>query len=359
MKKILIIAIAFVFLINCQSKIEDNSFRISGKIDVNSGKVVLKTKTFSDTTDISNGKFIFKGELEEPARCKLSIIGKTESKTFYLENSDILITGKSLEAVVVTGSKMEDEKLDYNRKLKQVEIEFDSEAIDEEWDNASSEKRKELDEIYNAYDKQVIEAKRQFVIDNPTSYYSTLILWDIDWIFNSAQDFFEFIKPLDSSLDHFSNYEQIKATFHQLEKFEDGKIAPDITLIDADNNSVKLSDQYKKSKYLIINTWASTCSPCRKENKNLAKLYEKYHDQGLNILSISTDTSPELWKKTIELDNMTWTNVCNFKEWNDNELVEHFAVRQQSENKILNSEGKLVASNVKGQELEELLEILF
>ena len=100
-----------------------------------------------------------------------------------------------------------------------------------------------------------------------------------------------------------------------------------------------MSNICKESKYLLIDFWASSCGPCRKENPNIVKAYNEFHSRGFNIIGVSTDTKRENWLNAIEKDGLNWTNVCNMKKWKDNEIVQLYALRQQSENLLLDSTG--------------------
>jgi peroxiredoxin len=88
-------------------------------------------------------------------------------------------------------------------------------------------------------------------------------------------------------------------------------------------------------------------------------MYKKYNQQGFNILGVSTDTNKKYLEDAIDQDKLEWTNVCNFKKWYENEVVQLYALRQQSENVLLDSSGKIIAKNIKGEKLQLKLEELF
>jgi thiol-disulfide isomerase/thioredoxin len=87
-----------------------------------------------------------------------------------------------------------------------------------------------------------------------------------------------------------------------------GKV-PEITLKDTSGKTVKLSSL--QGKVVLIDFWASWCGPCRRANKHLKELYNKYKDQGLEILSISVDDNKKDWKTAIKEDKTKWVHVID------------------------------------------------
>jgi len=90
--------------------------------------------------------------------------------------------------------------------------------------------------------------------------------------------------------------------------------APDLSLPSTDNKIIKLSDL--KGKVVVVDFWASWCEPCRMNNPNLLKLYRKYHDKGLEILSISLDSNADDWRRAVTQDKMEWLQANDDKGWN-------------------------------------------
>jgi peroxiredoxin len=90
--------------------------------------------------------------------------------------------------------------------------------------------------------------------------------------------------------------------------------APELSLPATDSKTINLSDL--KGKVVIVDFWASWCAPCRENNPHLTKLYNKYHDKGLEILSVSLDTNESNWKEAIVQDNLKWLQVNDNRGWN-------------------------------------------
>src|SRR5690606_19156044 len=101
----------------------------------------------------------------------------------------------------------------------------------------------------------------------------------------------------------------LKARLDELAVTAVGKKAPEITGKTPQGEEISLSEV--KGKLTLIDFWASWCGPCRQENPNVVKLYEKYHAKGFNILGVSLDNDPANWKQAIEADGLEWSHVSD------------------------------------------------
>jgi peroxiredoxin len=93
-----------------------------------------------------------------------------------------------------------------------------------------------------------------------------------------------------------------------------GSAAPDITLPSPDGKDISLSSL--RGKYVLVDFWASWCGPCRQENPNVVRMYNKYKDKGFEIFGVSLDESRDKWLKAIAMDKLTWPHVSDLKGWN-------------------------------------------
>jgi len=104
-------------------------------------------------------------------------------------------------------------------------------------------------------------------------------------------------------------------------------------------------------KVTVIDFWAAWCKPCRAENPNVVKMYNKYHEKGLNILGVSFDKDANAWKKAIEDDGLTWNHVSNVQYFD--EIAKLYNIRAIPATYILDENGIIVAKNLRGAALEE------
>lgn len=257
------------------------------------------------------------------------------------------------------GSASEKELVDTLTYAALVE-EFDNRfaAIETEYDSASSERQLELEVEFEEVDLEMAEAQKQFVRDYPASSQSLRILTEIDWSFHSASEYREYLELLDPSLKANEQYSELDNLVRRMDLVEVGKRTPDFEMKDVSGVARKLSQHYESTDYLLLDFWASTCGPCRMENKNIVSAYERFHDRGFDVLGVSTDTRKEHWINAIELDRLTWTNLCSLEPWNENQVVSLYALRQVSQNFLLDNSGKIIATDLRGEELIATLEEL-
>ena len=136
-----------------------------------------------------------------------------------------------------------------------------------------------------------------------------------------------------------------------------GQEVPDIVTKDINGKDSKLSDL--KGKIVLIDFWASWCGPCRRENPNVVKLYEKYKDAGFTIYSVSLDKSREPWVRAIESDNLTWPHhVSDLKGWGS-DLAKLYKVSSIPFTVLIDKDGKVIQKNLRGQQLEMTLASIF
>lgn len=129
---------------------------------------------------------------------------------------------------------------------------------------------------------------------------------------------------------------------------EPGKVIGDFTKKMPNGAPLSLKEVLGKGKFTLLDFWASWCVPCREETPFIRNVYKKYHDKGLNILSITVDTNLEAWKRAIVKDTMPWYHVADTKELS---IKEMFKVNSIPATFLLDKQGEIIAINLRGEEL--------
>jgi len=136
-----------------------------------------------------------------------------------------------------------------------------------------------------------------------------------------------------------------------------GAIAPDLAFPDPDGNIRKLSDL--RGKVVLLDFWASWCRPCRGENPHVVAMYQKYHDKGFEVFSVSLDREKESWKRAIAADGLVWPNhVSDLKYWSS-EAARTYGVSSIPSTFLLDQNGRIIAKNLRGEALSNALKQIF
>lgn len=131
-----------------------------------------------------------------------------------------------------------------------------------------------------------------------------------------------------------------------------GQTAQEIKLPALNGDTIKLSSL--KGKVVLLDFWASWCGPCRASNKTLVRLYDKYKSKGFEIFSVSIDEEKKDWEKAIKKDKITWLQVNDNKGWYGKVPVQ-WNIYQIPTSYLIDKDGRLVAMDPEGKELETLL----
>lgn len=365
MKKTVIIIIALIGLVSCRNS---NEFEIIASSDgLEEGKQILVRKLGDDnrfmvldTLTVAKGGFTYKGITEIP-----------EMRYFFIENRSVPVIiepGKitvtiykdSLNASVVKGTPSNEDINTLKEGLRKIGDK--NAAIRKKAFEASQKKDSatvlKLREEYTMLQEESATFQKNFVTENPQSYVSAIILKQL-LLTNAKGITVEEIQNLYNTLT-----ENIKATkeakevstqLYQIGKTAVGAIAPDFSAPTPEGEALSLKDV--KGKVTLIDFWAAWCKPCRAENPNIVALYDKYHEKGLNIIGVSLDRTAEEWKKAIEDDQLTWQQVSHIKYWQD-PIAKAYNVRAIPANFILDTEGKIVAKDLRGEALEAKIKSL-
>lgn len=139
--------------------------------------------------------------------------------------------------------------------------------------------------------------------------------------------------------------------------FDPGNEVPNITQNDPNGNPLSLYDL--RGSVVLLDFWASWCRPCRAENPNVVKLYNKYHKDGFDVFSVSLDKDQAKWVQAIESDGLVWpSHVSDLKYW-QSEAAQLYNVKSIPFTVLLDREGKVIGTKLRGPQLEAKLQEIF
>jgi peroxiredoxin len=151
--------------------------------------------------------------------------------------------------------------------------------------------------------------------------------------------------------------QELNQFLHEYRATAIGSTAQDFTMNDTNGKPVKLSDF--RGKYVLVDFWASWCMPCRKENPNVVRIHDQYKDRNFTILGVSLDDNREAWLRAIEKDRLKWTHVSDLKKWEQAPVAKLYAISAIPCSLLLDPQGRIVAKNLRGEELAVELAKLF
>jgi len=271
---------------------------------------------------------------------------------FYLENAPIKLSSPdSVKRAAITGSVINDDNKALNQSMKPLRDKMN--ALKAKWIGVKPQPEnplyvKSADSLRN----MIAEEKAlymKFIDAHPNSYIAMVTFNNVGLGYNfdpkiAEKQFNKFTAALKES----PLGKQEAETIATAKKKEVGALAMDFSQNDVNNKVVKLSDF--KGKYVLIDFWASWCAPCRAENPNVVKAYNQLKGKNFEIIGVSLDEKKDPWVKAIEHDGLPWVNVSDLKGWK-NEVAIKYGVTAVPQNILLDPNGKVIAKNLRGEEL--------
>jgi len=324
----------------------------------------------TDSVQPKDGDFKFKGNITEPASANLIVKFSQQGDQkpprefvpIFLEPSKIEFTAKdSLENNVVKGSAANDEFQSLLKQAKSYDNRFEGlynqyDSLEKAGDKEGANKTEAAIEQLNNEMNEAVYAS--FLKTHSNSDVALFALkqyagWEIDPV--KVEPLYN---TLPASLKAWPSAKSLKERIDIAKKTSIGSYAMDFTQNDTLGKPVSLSSF--RGKYVLVDFWASWCGPCRRENPNVVKVFNKFRDKNFTVLSVSLDRpdARDKWLAAIHKDGLTWTHVSDLKYW-DNAVAKQYGIRAIPQNLLIDPQGKIIAKNLRGEDLDaKLTEIL-
>jgi thiol-disulfide isomerase/thioredoxin len=210
----------------------------------------------------------------------------------------------------------------------------------------------EMEKLYKEYSAMSYAFKQEridFIKKNPDSYSIFQMLPDI-------------IKEYDMD-DSKAIYKKLPTAFKEepigkrlFQELFTNDTALVIVHPDKEGKQVNLTSY--RGRYVLVDFWASWCGPCMREIPTLVSAYAKYKSKGFEIFGISLDNDKTRWLNAIATNNMNWVQTSDLNYWN-NAVAIQYGIRSIPASFLLDKDGKIIAKNLRGDELLMKLEKLF
>ena len=376
MKRIIIAIIALFAIVNCGTPPEHV---LEGKID---------------TLGLSQNQYLYLYKLEnqqyipidstvvgEEGKFSLDIMEAKNGIYHFgssLRNTIPIVLNEEAKKLEITINNNQQVSLDYDVKGSQASEQialFSGEVYKmmmlnqklrqnaENIDPTNFAAQQELQNEFGVASKKFLEFRDQFIADNKGSEALIAVIQQINP--EEEMDLFkEVVNDLNKTMpntsyakdlnDYLSKKEAEAAKAKEMSKLtEIGMMAPELDFPGIDGTNVKLSSL--RGKVVLIDFWASWCKPCRAENPNVVRAYQKYKSKGFEVFSFSLDKNKAQWISAIEQDGLVWnSHASDLKQWQTAALP-LYGFRGIPFTVLIDREGKIIAKNLRGPALEAKL----
>ncbi|HEX5150926.1 MAG TPA: TlpA disulfide reductase family protein [Parafilimonas sp.] len=331
--RVVILFIFFCFVRHAIAAQVKQSFIINGKINSDSGEISLMPLNDESyypvsfdllQTNISNGKFYFKGSIPYPLGFRIGV--KINSEWKYI--SDIFLADTGEQDITCD--------IDSLRELPHV----------------SNKSINELKDYNNLFNDQPID-KKSFLLNYTTGHPNSYIaLWKLVYMFSGGYE-----AIYDSVYSHFSD--SVKKTYtatilarnlHTARTTAVGNSFPFLKLLNAQKENVSLKFN---NHFTLIDFWFSHCNPCISQFDQLKAIFQKYNQNGFQIAAISIDGTDEInnWKQVILKYKLPWQQFLDLNGMEADKL----SIKRFPTNFLIDRNGKIIAKDIGLSELDALL----
>lgn len=352
--------IAALLCITSIGAFAQNGYQINGKVagfDQPSMAYLYsfdKGRNLLDSAIVTNGAFVFKGTVKYPLSASIQIKKIRKSVSLFLENEnyDILMQPDWRNKDSISGGSEMDIQKAYEAETAALTMRL--QELGRRYEKLGKEERVKEGEEMNALNEKQMAIKYKYIRKYPASLAMLHVMRPHFDVMNFKQ--LKEMKALFSPKLAYSDvYTKLTEQLNKKQaEFLVGQQAPDFTLSDLSGRPVSLSAL--KGKYVVVDFWASWCTPCRAANQKIKPIYEKYKNSGFEMISVSMDDKKELWQGAVKKDGLLWLQTSELTGIKESSVAKKYSVTSLPTVFLLDRTGKVIAQNISEKELEEILQ---
>jgi len=372
------LAILFFFVVGCNGQEEasqseaSNTITLSGTIGYpqTSGNIVLEKYVNNQTVPYDtfklNEDYTYSEQvaISTPGYYRLNFYNK-QFVPLILHRDDVQVNadGNARNGFArITGSRDHAFIERSQQILQQFQSSQEVQQLNKEFQVASQNQDEEaIDSLRDAYMEMDAKNKEKIIdlIDSVGASLGVVEILRGGRVLNKDEHYdlyVEYADLLEKEIPNSPVAQEFVTMVDNMAKLAVGKVAPEIALPNPKGDTVKLSSL--RGNYVLVDFWAKWCKPCRAENPNVVRMYNKYNDKGFEVYGVSLDRRRSDWLQAIEEDGLHWTQVSDLKFWNS-KAAEIYNIKAIPFAVLLDPEGRIIAKNLRGRALEKKLEEIF
>ena len=362
-------ALGLFLLLGAHAAVAQNTYKVT--FENKSGNKNLDVKTvylFSiedkmaiDSAQCVNGVYTMEGNTELPKLASVcgTANGYNVIAAFVLDNEPIQVTVD--KGIQVTGSEVNARMLAINKGIEEAGrkmhgLQMEAKAIaDKNNGQLPQNVADSLDAEWVAVGERQMQILKDGITNNKDNLIPAYFIFNymevlgVDFMDNFLKDYKYKNDPLLASVFKMLEGEKRKA---------EGALFTDFELPDMDGKMHKLSDYAGKGNYVLVDFWASWCGPCRQEMPNVQAVYDRFHRKGFEIVGVSLDNNKKAWTDAVAKMQMTWPQLSDLKAWKSS-AAQLYYVKGIPATLLIGPDGKIVASNLRGEALIKKIEELY
>jgi len=302
---------------------------------------------------VKNGVFELKGSVDEPNLYQLNLDGVQKKSILFIGNENVSVSGDvaTIQDLNVKGSEVHSDFETFKQTFNPLFQELT--AMGQRISRLPSLQKD--DSVMGAYKNQLNKIKEE--VDNfvtthqnsPVAPFVVVVTSEMEQDLAAIEHRY---KLLGKNAQNGFYGKMVKKQLDDSKTGALGSNAIDFTQTDTEGKKVSLSSF--KGKYVLVDFWASWCRPCREENPNVVRAFQKFKNKNFTVLGVSLDNSRQPWLKAIKNDNLDWTQVSDLKGWY-NEAAAKYNIQSIPQNFLIDPSGKIIAKNLRGEDLDSRL----